>query len=157
MINEADTLMGIKCNTNQLSDYIPSIDTLIGKNKPCKYLVKKQYDLYNQKNQISFQAGDLYIENATISIDLLFQDIDLFYTDPLLSLNITVNSSIFEFQTEKLLYEYQIKRFLVLNITYSSKIEGFTLDTDMMIRKFNTEYQSRIYQYLNDIGARNDN
>lgn len=78
----------------------------------CKYKVYNQFDDEGGMD-LSFQAGDVYVENNTLTIELVFPDIDGDFNETLLYLNIKLNSTILHVQSDMLKYEYELKRYTV--------------------------------------------
>lgn len=97
-----DTYFGIPCTVAALKGYIVNLDAH-PISKTCKFKVYLQEDYtldrYDSLNatEISFQAGDIYAENTTMTIELLFQDVDYLFQERVAALNITLNSTIFHF------------------------------------------------------------
>lgn len=77
-----DTFLGVPCTLDEMKGYILNLDTH-PVSQTCKFKVYLQEDYSldekQAKAEISFQAGDIYAENVTMTIDLLFQDIDYLF------------------------------------------------------------------------------
>ena len=66
-----DSLGGVSCNTDALSEYLKDFGATFGSGKKCKYavgLIESEVTSF-----LKFQAGDIFLETLSLEVDLNFQ------------------------------------------------------------------------------------
>lgn len=145
-----DELLGVPCNTTSLENFFPNISSILGVNKVCKFRVVPASTV-----TIAFQAGDVYVDPNTYTVDLLFPDIDGDFELVLLTFKAALDSTILHFEQKNGNYTYLLRRYSLLSLGYRCARSEFTFDNVTFISTFNNDLRDGIFAYVNTQGANN--